>query len=118
MELKLNISKRNISTSEETVTEEVVLNYGHIFRGKDGKDGINGINGRDGRDGQDGIDGQDGKNGNTPLLKIVSDYWYASYDNGVSWNKLSKATGENGKDGNRRRYSRNRLQECPYKGYQ
>lgn len=34
-----------------------------------------------------------------PQMKIENEYWYISYDNGVSWTKLSKAVGENGKDG-------------------
>ena len=73
--------------------------------GTDGKDGINGtdgkdgINGTDGKDGADGTDGKDGADGITPLLKIENNYWYISYDNGVSWTQLGKATGEDGKDG-------------------
>lgn len=43
--------------------------------------------------------GSDGKDGVTPLLKIDDDYWYVSYDNGLTWAKLDKATGEDGKDG-------------------
>ena len=53
-------------------------------------------NGQDGSDGQDGVDGQDGI---TPQLKIEDGYWYVSYDNGVQWTRLWKATGEDGKDG-------------------
>ena len=49
--------------------------------------------------GTDGEDGEDGEDGITPLLKIENDYWYISYDNGVSWTQLGKATGEDGKDG-------------------
>ena len=67
--------------------------------GKDGEDGKDGANGSDGKDGQDGVDGANGKDGITPLLKIENDYWYISYDNGVSWTQLGKATGENGVDG-------------------
>ena len=76
--------------------------------GKDGQNGINGSNGQDGADGkdgqdgangQDGADGQDGKDGITPQLKIEDGYWYISYDNGVTWTQLGKATGEDGKDG-------------------
>ena len=79
--------------------------------GTDGKDGQNGTNGSDGKDGQDGTngtdgkDGADGKDGITPQLKIENDYWYVSYDNGATWEKLGKATGndglngENGEDG-------------------
>ncbi len=73
--------------------------------GVDGEDGTNGENGQDGEDGKDGTDGTngingaDGKDGITPQLKIEDDYWYVSYDNGVSWTQLGKATGEDGKDG-------------------
>ena len=73
--------------------------------GADGKDGVNGTDGKDGEDGKDGADGKDGedgadgKDGVTPLLKIEEGYWYISYDNGLSWNKLDKATGTDGKDG-------------------
>lgn len=49
--------------------------------------------------GLDGKDGKDGKDAVTPQLKIVDGFWYISYDNGKSWAKLGKATGENGKDG-------------------
>ena len=65
-----------------------------------GKDGLNGgKDGEDGEDGKDGTDGADGKNGITPQLKIEDDYWYVSYDNGTTWTKLGKATGEDGSDG-------------------
>ena len=52
-----------------------------------------------GEDGEDGADGADGKDGITPQLKIEADYWYVSYDNGATWTKLGKATGEDGADG-------------------
>ena len=42
--------------------------------------------------------GADGKNGITPQLKIENDYWYVSYDNGVSWTQLGRATVENSGD--------------------
>ena len=61
--------------------------------GEDGTDGSNG------KDGQDGEDGKDGKDGITPQLKIEDGYWYLSYDNGATWQKLGKATGNNGLDG-------------------
>ena len=64
--------------------------------GVDGKDGQNGKDGADGKDGQPGADGKDGV---TPLLKIEDGYWYVSTDNGITWTKLGKATGDNGKDG-------------------
>ncbi len=73
--------------------------------GEDGKDGVNGTDGKDGQDGKDGVDGTDGKDGAdgkdaiTPQLKIENDYWYISYDNGATWTKLGKATGEDGQDG-------------------
>ena len=73
--------------------------------GKDGQNGSNGQDGTDGKDGQDGTDGKDGqdgtdgKDGVTPQLKIEDGYWYISYDNGVTWTQLGKATGEDGKDG-------------------
>ena len=52
-----------------------------------------------GTDGKDGQDGKDGINGTTPQLKIENNYWHLSYDNGKTWTQLSKATGENGKNG-------------------
>ena len=61
-----------------------------------GADGQNGTNGTNGKDGQDGKDGSDGI---TPQLKIEDGYWYISYDNGITWKELGKATGEDGKDG-------------------
>lgn len=67
--------------------------------GQDGKDGQNGTDGKDGKDGANGQDGADGKDGITPQLKIEDGYWYVSTDNGQTWTKLGKATGENGKDG-------------------
>ena len=73
--------------------------------GKDGQDGAPGAPGQDGTDGapgQDGTDGTpgaDGKDGVTPQLKIEEGYWFVSYDNGKTWTKLGKATGEDGKDG-------------------
>ena len=55
--------------------------------------------GKDGADGSDGTDGQDGADGITPQLKIEESYWYISYDNGQTWERLGKAVGEDGKDG-------------------
>ena len=46
-----------------------------------------------------GMDGQNGVDGIMPQLKIEEGYWYVSYDNGVTWTQLGKATGEDGKDG-------------------
>ena len=62
-------------------------------QGADGKDGVDGTNGKDGHD------GTDGKDGVVPQLKIDAGYWYITYDNGVTWTRLGKATGEDGKDG-------------------
>ncbi|MBQ5679604.1 MAG: leucine-rich repeat protein [Rikenellaceae bacterium] len=70
--------------------------------GQDGSNGTNGADGKDGADGENGRDGQDGKDGAdgiTPRLKIENDYWYVSYDEGATWIKLGKATGEDGADG-------------------
>ena len=52
-----------------------------------------------GNDGKDGTDGTNGNDGITPQLIIEKDYWYVSTDNGATWTKLAKATGENGQDG-------------------
>ena len=67
--------------------------------GKDGADGADGSDGADGTDGTNGQDGQDGQDGITPKFKIENDYWFISYDNGVTWTQLGKATGEDGADG-------------------
>ena len=76
--------------------------------GKDGVDGTDGIDGVDATDGKDGIDGEDGtdgkdgsdgKDGITPRLKIENNYWYISYNNGVDWEILGKATGNDGING-------------------
>ena len=40
-----------------------------------------------------------GKDGITPLLKIENDYWYVSYDEGVTWHQEGKAKGEQGIQG-------------------
>ena len=49
--------------------------------------------------GEDGKDGKEGKDGITPQLKIEEGYWYLSYDNGATWQKVGRATGNNGLDG-------------------
>ena len=67
--------------------------------GAPGQDGTDGAPGQDGTDGTPGAPGADGKDGVTPQLKIEEGYWYVSYDNGKTWTKLGKATGEDGKDG-------------------
>ena len=48
-----------------------------------------------------GKDGQNGTNGTMPQLKIEEGYWYVSYDNGVTWTQLGKATGEDGEKGDK-----------------
>ena len=73
-----------------------------LLDGKGNKIQANGVNGTDGTNGSNGTNGT---NGVTPQLKIENDYWYVSYDNGATWDKLGKATGndglngENGEDG-------------------
>lgn len=47
----------------------------------------------------DGKDGENGTDGITPKFNIQDDYWYISYDNGNSWEKLGKASGSNGLNG-------------------
>jgi len=49
------------------------------------------LNGTNGIDGLDGLDGEDGR---TPLFKIEQGYWYISYDEGKTWEKAGRATGE------------------------
>lgn len=49
--------------------------------------------------GKDGADGKDGKDAIAPKLKIEEGYWYISYDNGKTWTRLEKATGEAGTPG-------------------
>ena len=68
-----------------------------LLDGKGNKIQANGVNGSNGTNGSNGIDGVDGI---TPQLKIENDYWIISYDNGVTWQQLGKATGEDGTDGN------------------
>ena len=67
--------------------------------GKPGEDGNDGQDGTPGQDGQDGKPGEDGKDGITPQLKIEDGYWYVSYNDGVSWTQLGKATGDKGEPG-------------------
>ena len=40
-----------------------------------------------------------GGDGITPQLKVEEDNWYVSYDDGENWNFVSKAKGDEGKDG-------------------
>jgi len=83
---------------------------------------LNGSNGDDGDDGKSayelavengyqgteeewlaslkGSAGDQGDDGVTPKLEVRDDgYWYISYDNGQTWNKLGPATGDPGEDG-------------------
>ena len=47
-----------------------------------------------------GSAGDQGDDGVTPKLEVRDDgYWYISYDNGQTWNKLGPATGAPGEDG-------------------
>lgn len=47
-----------------------------------------------------GNTGDQGDDGVTPKLEVRDDgYWYISYDNGQTWNKLGPATGDPGEDG-------------------
>ena len=57
-----------------------------------------GADGKDGSNGNNGNDGTNGENGKTPRLTIIDGYWYLSYD-GEHWEKLGKATGDNGLNG-------------------
>ena len=67
-----------------------------LLDAKGNKIQANGVNGTDGTNGSNGTNGT---NGVTPQLKIENDYWYVSYDNGATWEKLGKATGDDGIDG-------------------
>ena len=58
-----------------------------------------GTDGADGSDGNDGTDGTNGKDGITPKFKIDGGYWYISYDNEQNWERLGKATGDSGLNG-------------------
>ena len=87
-----------------TVDGEWLIVDGHKVKavgtdGKDGADGADGQDGEDGEDGKDGVDGADGQDGITPQFKIEDGYWFVSYDNGISWENLGKATGKDGLDG-------------------
>lgn len=47
-----------------------------------------------------GSAGDQGDDGVTPKLEVRDDgYWYISYDNGQTWNKLGPTTGDPGEDG-------------------
>lgn len=49
-----------------------------------------------GKDGKDGEDGESGADAVTPMLNIEDGWWYVSYNSGVDWQKLDKATGADG----------------------
>ncbi len=68
-------------------------------KGDTGDKGETGDKGDKGDQGEAGEKGEKGDDGITPELKIEDDYWYVSVDNGVTWTKLGKATGEDGKNG-------------------
>lgn len=55
--------------------------------------------GIDGGSGEGGAEGSTGKDGITPQLKIKLNYWYISYDNGATWERLGPATGSDGRPG-------------------
>ena len=46
-----------------------------------------------------GENGADGKDSIAPMLKIENEYWYMSVDGGKTWEKMIKATGEDGAPG-------------------
>ncbi|MBO7235820.1 MAG: hypothetical protein J6V05_04445 [Alistipes sp.] len=54
MDLKLNVQKRGLSATTETINEEFTLHYGHIFKGEKGDKGEKGVDGKDGERGADG----------------------------------------------------------------
>lgn len=49
--------------------------------------------------GTNGANGSNGEDGKTPRLRIDDGYWYVSVDEGESWTKLEKATGDKGESG-------------------
>ena len=59
------------------------------------------VKGPQGEVGPQGPAGENGEDGITPQLKIGDDdYWYVSYDKGVTWTSLGvKATGNDGENG-------------------
>ncbi len=68
-------------------------------KGDKGDTGATGDKGDKGDQGEAGEKGEKGEDGITPELKIEDGYWYVSVDNGTTWTKLGKATGEDGADG-------------------
>ena len=61
-------------------------------KGEKGDKGDTGPQGEQGPQGNTGSSGTDGVDGITPKLKIENDYWYASYDNGATWQGVGPAT--------------------------
>ncbi len=70
-----------------TLNGEWLLNDNGEKIRAEGKNGTNGTNGSNGVDGKDGV---------TPKLKVENEYWYVSYDNGISWNSIGEADVING----------------------
>ena len=66
-----------------------------LLDGKGNKIQANGVNGIDGTDGSNGEDGTNGVDGITPRLKIENEYWYVSYDDGITWVELGKSVSDN-----------------------
>lgn len=108
------------------VENRVEIGFIINFRNSDPITIYHGENGKDGEDGKDAVapvmsvkaasDGiyywtvngdwllnENGEKvqavGVTPQLKIEEDYWYVSHDGGKTWDRLGKATGEDGSDG-------------------
>ena len=104
-----------------TFAKKGTITIYHGKDGKDGENGKDGADGKDGHNpivgvkkGTDGIyywtldgefvvvdgqkmyvqgkDGENGHNGVTPQFKIENGYWYVSYNYGISWNSVGKAT--------------------------
>lgn len=44
-------------------------------------------------------EGSQGTAGDAPKIKIEDSYWWISYDDGATWERLDRATGEDGADG-------------------
>lgn len=69
-------------------------------QGEQGEQGEQGPQGEQGEQGEQGPQGEPGLDAIAPKLEIREDgYWYLSVDGGENWEQLSKAKGEDGKDG-------------------
>lgn len=103
---------RTISVGGEVIGYDIYFakaGVAQIRNGKTGKDGYTPTIGvKQDKDGVwywtvDGnfIKDNDGNkiraNAQQPVLKIENDYWYVSYDDGATWNKLGPATGGDAK---------------------